>query len=193
LISLTSGRSRAEPPRVCFRDLENRRFQLSGRQLVELGGILRELPSRGKAHVFACNSRASPSWPAFFRWQPRARDSDVEAITDIEHSSSEPSAPCCDPLARKSMLMRSPIWDNGRRDPSQSAKAMGWLCMEHRVSPIAEIDLPEIIPGRGLHIRNRQESWLISLPEDLQSDEWLRPSLPRRSTACRGSCEPCES
>ena len=30
------------------------------------------------------------------------------------------------------------------------------------------------IPGRGLHIRTRQESWLISLPEELQSDELLR-------------------
>lgn len=40
--------------------------------------------------------------------------------------------------------------------------------------PITEIDLLELIPGRGLHIRTRQESWLISLPEELQSDELLR-------------------
>ena len=43
-----------------------------------------------------------------------------------------------------------------------SAKPTGWLCVENRALPVTEIDLLEIIPGRGLHIRTRQESWLIS-------------------------------
>jgi hypothetical protein len=60
-----------------------------------------------------------------------------------------------------------------RIDPVSSAKPTGWLCVENRALPITEIDLLEIIPGRSLHIRTRQESWLISLPEELQSDELL--------------------
>jgi hypothetical protein len=48
-------------------------------------------------------------------------------------------------------------------------KPTEWLCLENRALPITEIDLLEIIPGRGLHIRTRQESWLVSLPEELQS------------------------
>jgi hypothetical protein len=71
---------------------------------------------------------------------------------------------------------RSRIWRQGatRIDPATGAKPTGWLCVENRALPITEIDLLEIIPGRGLHIRTRQESWLVSLSEELQSDELLR-------------------
>ena len=58
--------------------------------------------------------------------------------------------------------------------------------MENHALPITEIDLLEIIPGRGLHIRTRQESWLISLPEELQSDELLRAITSGEVNACRG-------
>jgi hypothetical protein len=54
---------------------------------------------------------------------------------------------------------------------------------------MTEIDLLEIMAGRGLHIRTRQESWAISLPEELQSDEFLRAitsgrSIPFESKGC---------
>jgi MobA/MobL family len=48
------------------------------------------------------------------------------------------------------------------------------------------------IPGRGLHIRTRQESWLISLPEELQSDELLRAITSGEVNCLSGSCEPFE-
>jgi hypothetical protein len=79
-----------------------------------------------------------------------------------------------------------------RIDPSFSAKPTGWLCVENRALPITEIDLLEIIPGRGLHIRTRQESWLISLPEELQSDELLRAITSGEVNCLSGSCEPFE-
>jgi len=52
-----------------------------------------------------------------------------------------------------------------------------------------EIDLLEIVPARGLHIRTRQESWLISLPEELQSDELLRAITSGEVNCLSGSCE----
>ena len=102
--------------------------------------------------------------------------------------------PTRNPDDRKSAQMRSPIWQERatRIDPSQSAKPTGWLCVEHRALPITEIDLLEIIPGRGLHIRTRQESWLISLPEELQSDELLRAITSAEVNCLSGSCEPFE-
>ena len=58
---------------------------------------------------------------------------------------------------------------------------------------MTEIDLLEIIAGRGLHIRTRQESWVISLPEELQSDELL-PAITSGEVNClSGSCEPFDS
>jgi MobA/MobL family len=77
-------------------------------------------------------------------------------------------------------------------EPLSSAKPTGWLCVENRALPITEIDLLEIIPGRGLHIRTRQESWLISLPEELQSDELLRAITSGEVNCLSGSCEPFE-
>ena len=65
--------------------------------------------------------------------------------------------------------------------------------MENRALPITEIDLLEIIPGRGLHIRTRHESWLISLPEELQSDELLQAITSGEVNCLSGSCEPYES
>ena len=65
--------------------------------------------------------------------------------------------------------------------------------MENRLLPITEIELLEIIPGRGLHIRTRQESWLISLPKELQSDELLRAIASGQVNCLPGSCEPYES
>jgi hypothetical protein len=64
--------------------------------------------------------------------------------------------------------------------------------VENRALPITEIDLLEIIPTRGLHIRTRQESWLISLPEELQSDELLRAITSGEVNCLSGSCEPFE-
>ena len=61
--------------------------------------------------------------------------------------------------------------------------------MENRALPITEIDLLEIVPGRGLHIRTRQESSLISLPEELQSDELLRAITSGEVNCLLGSCE----
>ena len=52
--------------------------------------------------------------------------------------------------------------------------------------------LLEIIPGRGLHIRTRQESWLISLPEELQSDELLQAITSGEVNCLSGPCEPYE-
>jgi hypothetical protein len=88
----------------------------------------------------------------------------------------------------------TPIWRQraARIEPSFSAKPTGWLCVENRTLPITEIDLLEIIPGRGLHIRTRQESWLISLPEELQSDELLRAITSGEVNCLSGSCEPFE-
>ena len=62
--------------------------------------------------------------------------------------------------------------------------------MQNRALPITEIDLLEIVHGRGLHIRTRQESWLISLPEELQSDELLRAITSGEVNCLSGSCEP---
>ena len=94
----------------------------------------------------------------------------------------------------RSAQTRSPIWQQNamRIDPVSSAKPTGWLCVENRALPITEIDLLEIIPGRGLHIRTRQESWLISLPEELQSDELLRAITSGEVNCLSGSCEPFE-
>jgi hypothetical protein len=64
--------------------------------------------------------------------------------------------------------------------------------MENRALPITGIDLLEIIPGRGLHIRTRQESWLVSLPEELQSDELLRAITSGEVNCLSGSCESFE-
>jgi hypothetical protein len=103
-------------------------------------------------------------------------------------------SPTNNPLTRKSAQMRSSIWQQRatRIDPTQSAKPTGWLCVESRALPIMEIDLLEIIPGRGLHIRTRQESWLISLPEELQSDELLWAITSGEVNCLSGSCEPFE-
>ena len=64
--------------------------------------------------------------------------------------------------------------------------------MENRVLPITEIELLEIAPGRGLHIRTRHDSWLISLPEELQSDELLRAITTGEVNCLLGSCEPLD-
>jgi hypothetical protein len=103
--------------------------------------------------------------------------------------------PTSHPRDRKFAQARSPIWLQRatRIDASQSAKPTGWLCVENRALPITEIDLLEIIPGRGLHVRTRQESWLISLPEELQSDELLRAITSGEVNCLSGSCEPYES
>ena len=42
----------------------------------------------------------------------------------------------------------------------------------------------------GLHTRTRLESWLISLPEELQSDELLRAITSGEVNCLLGSCEP---
>jgi hypothetical protein len=103
-------------------------------------------------------------------------------------------SPTNSPPVRKSVQTRNPIWQQRatRIDPLSSAKPTGWLCVENRALPITEIDLLEIIPGRGLHIRTRQESWLISLPEELQSDELLRAITSGEVNCLSGCCEPYE-
>jgi hypothetical protein len=96
---------------------------------------------------------------------------------------------------KESEEVRNQTWRQRatRIDPSFCAKPTGWLCVENRALPITEIDLLEIIPGRGLHIRTRQESWLISLPEELQSDELLKAITSGEVNCLSGSCEPFES
>jgi len=96
--------------------------------------------------------------------------------------------------AHKSAQARNLIWLQRatRIDPPSSAKPTGWLCVENRALPMTEIDLLEIIPGRGLHIRTRQESWLISLPEELQSDELLQAITSGEVNCFSGPCEPFE-
>jgi hypothetical protein len=51
----------------------------------------------------------------------------------------------------------------------------------------------EIVPGRGLHVRTRQESWLVSLPEELQSDELVKAITSGEVNSLSGSCELYES
>ena len=90
---------------------------------------------------------------------------------------------------------RREVQSGSNEQPHRSTfkrKTYGWLCVENRALPITEIDLLEIIPGRGLHIRTRQESWLISLPEELQSDELLRAITSGEVNCLSGSCEPFE-
>ena len=103
-------------------------------------------------------------------------------------------SPANSPLNLKSVQPRSPIWRErtSRVDPSPNARPTGWLCVENRALPITEIDLLQILPGHGLHIRTRQESWLISLPEELQSDELLRAITSGEVNCLSGSCEPYE-
>jgi len=92
---------------------------------------------------------------------------------------------------KKSGEARSQTWRQRatRIDPASSAKPTGWLCVENRALPITEIDLLEIIPGRGLHIRTRQESWLVSLTKELQSEELLRAITSGEVNCLSGSCE----
>jgi hypothetical protein len=103
-------------------------------------------------------------------------------------------SPANSPLNLKSVQPRSPIWRErtSRVDPSPNTRPTGWLCVENRALPITEIDLLQILPGHGLHIRTRQESWLISLPEELQSDELLRAITSGEVNCLLGSCEPYE-
>ena len=100
--------------------------------------------------------------------------------------------PANNPLRRKSTPTRSPIWQQqvNRIDPDPIAKPTGWLCVENRALPMTEIDLLEMVPGRGLHIRTRQESWLISLPEELQSEELHQAIISGEVNSLSGSCEP---
>ena len=74
----------------------------------------------------------------------------------------------------------------------QTPDLPGWLCMENRALPITEIDVLQILPKHGLHIRTRQESSLISLPDELQSDELLRAITSGEVNCLLGSCEPYE-
>jgi hypothetical protein len=64
--------------------------------------------------------------------------------------------------------------------------------MENRPLPITEIDVLQIFLRHGLHIRTRQESSLISLPDELQSDELLRAITSGEVNCLLGSCEPYE-
>ena len=93
------------------------------------------------------------------------------------------------PAATKSNLEGN---ETSRVDPIPNARPTGWLCVENRALPITEIDLLEIVPGRGLHIRTRHDSWLISLPEELQSDELLRAITSGEVNCLLGSCEPLD-
>jgi len=90
---------------------------------------------------------------------------------------------------------RSPSWQQhtSRVDPNPNARPTGWLCLEKRALPITEIDLLEIVPGRGLLVRTRDESWLISLPAELQSGELLKAITSGEVNCLSGSCELYES
>ncbi|OJV06335.1 MAG: hypothetical protein BGO12_17055 [Verrucomicrobia bacterium 61-8] len=84
--------------------------------------------------------------------------------------------PNTSPFNRKTQPPRSSIWQQTaiRIDPFPSAKPTGWLCLENRALPLLEIDLLEIVPNLGLHIRTRQENWLVSLPKELRSLELIQ-------------------
>ena len=64
--------------------------------------------------------------------------------------------------------------------------------MENRPLPITEIDVLQILPRHGLHIRTRRESSPISLPGEIQSDELLRAITSGKVNRLLGSCEPYE-
>ncbi len=51
-----------------------------------------------------------------------------------------------------------------------------------------EIDLLEVVPGHGLHIRTRQNNWLVSLPRELQSDELIQAITSGEVNCLSGSC-----
>jgi len=67
---------------------------------------------------------------------------------------------------------RTTIWQQTVSwiEPLPSAKPTGWLCLEHRALPLLEIELLEIVPGHGLHIRTFRLgtinfSWPIQKPQ----------------------------
>ena len=98
------------------------------------------------------------------------------------------------PTDKSENASRTSIWQQyaSRINPSPNAKPTGWLCLQNRAVPITEIDLLEIVPGRGLLVHTRVESWLISLPEELQSDELLKAITSGEVNSLSGSCEPYE-
>jgi hypothetical protein len=94
------------------------------------------------------------------------------------------------PADKSENASRTSIWQQyaSRINPSPNAKPTGWLCLQNRAVPITEIDLFEIMPGRGLLVHTRVESGLISLPEELLSDELLTPCrAPANPTNCHPS------
>jgi hypothetical protein len=99
------------------------------------------------------------------------------------------------PKRPASAPQRSPAWEQhaSRIDPSPNARPTGWLCLENRALPITEIDLLEIVPGRGLLVHTRVESWLVSLPAELQSGELLKAITSGEVNSLSGFCEPYES
>jgi hypothetical protein len=58
---------------------------------------------------------------------------------------------------------------------------------------MTEIDLLEIVPGRGLLVHTRAESWLVFLPAELQSQELLKAITSGEVNSLSGSCELYES
>jgi hypothetical protein len=91
------------------------------------------------------------------------------------------------------MQMRSPIWQQ-RATPHrviQRAKPTG-LCVENRALSIKEIHLLEVVLGCRLHIRTRLESWLVSLPGELQMGRIAAGNHFRADQLLVGSCKPFE-
>jgi hypothetical protein len=89
-----------------------------------------------------------------------------------------------DPVCATKNALRCEVQSGSRAtriELASSARPTGWLCVENR----AVIHHGNRPPGGDLHIRIRQESWLVSLPEELQSDELRRAITSGRSTACR--------
>ena len=78
---------------------------------------------------------------------------------------------------------------DAHRSESKRKTLRGGCAWSNHALPITEIDLLEIVPGRGLHIRTRQESWLISLPEELQSNQLLQAITSGEVNCLSGSCE----
>jgi len=98
--------------------------------------------------------------------------------------------PNTNPFNRRNPPPRSTIWQQTatRIDPFLSAKPTGWLCLENRALPLLEIDLLEIVPSHGLHIRTRQENWLVSLPRELRSLELIQAITSGEVNCLLGPC-----
>lgn len=97
-------------------------------------------------------------------------------------------------LGKKPEQTRNSKWLQiaSRIDPHHLVKPTGWLSVENRAFPMEEIDLIELIPKRGLHIRTRQESWLVSLPVEMISPDLLWAIISGEVNCLSAPCDSYE-